>query len=79
MEEEDLLDSLGINQREGQDLHPFELAVRENQSQDTREQARRDQDQQAPGRGGEQEGEGSPVPREAPLQARQLENGERGR
>ena len=79
VEEEDSLDSLGVNQGAGQDLHPFELAVRENQSQDTREQARRDQDQQAPGRGGEQEGEGSPVPREAPLQARQLENVKRGK
>ena len=79
MEEEDLLDSLGIDQREGQDLHPFELAFRENQSQDTREQARRDQGQQASGRGGEEEGDRSPVHREALLQPRQLENGERGK
>ena len=79
VEEEDSLDSLGVNQGAGQDLHPFELAVRENQSQDTREQARRYQGQYVFGRGGEEEGGGSPVLREAPLQARQREKGERGK
>ena len=79
VEEDDSLDSLGVDQGAGQDIHPFELAIRENQSQDNREQARRDQGQQNLGRGGEEEGNRSPVPKEAPLQARQLKNGERGK
>ena len=79
VEEDDFLDSLGVDQGAGQAHHPFELSARTNQSQDTREQASRDQGQRAPGQGREEDGNRSPVPREAPLQARQIGNGERGR
>ena len=79
VEEEGPLDSLGVDQGAGQAHHPFELSARTNQSQDTREQASRDQGQRGPGQGRAEGRNKSPVPREAPIQARQLGNGERGR
>ena len=79
VEEDDPLDSLVVNQGVGQAHHPFKLSVRVNQSQDTREQASRDQGQRAPGQGRVEDGNKFPVRREAPLQARPLGNGERRR
>ena len=76
VEEDDSLDSLGVDQGAGQAHHPFELSVSVNQSQDTREQASRDQEQRAPGQGRVEDG--NKFPREAPLQARQPGNRERG-
>ena len=70
MEKDDFLDSLGVDQGAGQAHHPFELSVRVNQRQDTREQATRDQGQRAQGQGRVEDGNQFPVPREAPLQAR---------
>ena len=79
VEEDEPLNSLGADQGAGQAHHPFELSVRTNQSQDTREQVSRYQGQRAPGQGREEDGNRSPVSRETPLQARQLGNGETGR
>ena len=47
VEEDDSLDSLGVDQGAGQAHHPFELSVRVNHSQDTREQGSMDQGQRA--------------------------------
>ena len=77
--EADSLGPLGIDQRTGQAPHPFEFSVRTNQGQDTREQTSRDQGQQAPGQGRGEDGSRFHVSMEAPLQARQLGNKERGR
>ena len=79
VEEVDSLDSLGVDQGTGQAPHLFELSVRTNQGQDTREQASRDQGQRAPGQGRGEDGNRFHVSMEAPLQARQLGNKERGR
>ena len=73
--EADFLGPLGIDQGTDQAPHPFELSVRTNQGQDTREQASRDQGQRASGQGRAEDGNRSPSLGKHPSRQRKLGTG----
>ena len=76
--EADFLGSVGADRVAGQAPPHFEPPGTFNQGQDSREQARRDQDQLTPGQGRREDGNRLPSPMEAPLLASHPGSGERG-